>query len=191
MSVWEIFLIGVGLSMDAFAVSICKGLGMTKINKKQTLSLAFFFGGFQALMPLLGYFLGYFFYDYINRFGSWISFLLLAIIGANMIRETIKEIKEDCGCEEKTDPPLPIAELFMLAIATSIDAFAVGVTFSLLSVNIFLSVIIIGCTTFILSYIAVYLGNIAGSKYGSVAKIIGGIILILIGLKILITALLF
>lgn len=188
MGIFEIFLIGVGLSMDAFAVSVCKGLSMSKVNKKQALTLGLFFGGFQAFMPLLGYFLGDFFYAYIYKFGPWISCGLLCYIGGKMAYEGYKDDCAETGtCQ--LDPPLDIKEVFMLAVATSIDAFAVGVTFSLLSVNIFLSIIIIGFTTFVLSIIAVYIGHIAGQKYSRAAQITGGVVLIIIGLRILISSL--
>lgn len=187
MGLWEIFLIGVGLSMDAFAVSVCKGLAMSKVNKKHALIIGLFFGGFQALMPLLGYYLGDLFYKYIIRFGPIISCLLLVYIGGKLVLDGIKERNENeesSGC----DPKLSLRELFILAIATSIDAFAVGVTFVLLSVNIFKAIIIIGLTTFVISVFAVFLGNIAGIRYRTPARILGGIVLIFLGFKILIEA---
>lgn len=187
MAILEIVLIGIGLSMDAFAVSVCKGLAMTKINKKQVLALGLFFGGFQAIMPLLGFFLGDFFYDYISKFGPWISFVLLVIIGFNMAREGYVE-RNDCGCDTEMDKPLPFMELLLLAIATSIDAFAVGVTFSLMQVSIFSSVIIIGCTTLIISIAGALIGFFAGGKYRTPARIIGGGVLIFLGVRILLTS---
>lgn len=174
--------------MDAFAVSVCKGLSMSKVNKKQALTLGLFFGGFQALMPLIGYFLGDLLYAYIFRFGPWISCILLCYIGGKMAIEGYKDDCSETG-ECQLDLPLDIKEVFMLAVATSIDAFAVGVTFSLLSVNILIAILIIGLTTFVLSIIAVYLGHVAGQKYSKVAQITGGVVLIIIGLRILITAL--
>lgn len=186
MSVIEIFLIGVGLAMDAFAVSVCKGLGMTKINLKQGLLLAFFFGGFQALMPLLGYYLGGLFYEYISQYGSWISFALLAFIGGKMSIDGIKE-RNDVDSQEM-DPKIGLVEVLILAIATSIDAFAVGVTFSLLAVNIIVAILIIGIVTFAISFAGVVIGNMVGARFSTPAKILGGVILVLMGLRILLVA---
>ena len=180
MTFFELFLIGIGLSMDAFAVSVCKGLSMQRIDKKYTLCIGLFFGGFQALMPLLGYFLGSRLAGSIERFDHWIAFLLLAFIGFNMIRESREEVKE-----EQTFAGVNFKELIVLAIATSIDALAVGVTFAFLQVKIVPAVTIIGCTTFILSLAGVYVGNVFGARYKSRAELTGGVILILIGLKIL------
>ena len=180
MSFFELFLIGIGLSMDAFAVSVCKGLSMQRIDKKYTLYIGLFFGGFQALMPLLGYFLGSRFAGSIERFDHWIAFILLAFIGFNMIRESREEVKE-----EQTFAGVNFKELIVLAIATSIDALAVGVTFAFLQVKIVPAVTIIGCTTFALSLAGVYAGNVFGARYKSRAELTGGVILILIGLKIL------
>ena len=180
MGFFELFLIGIGLSMDAFAVAICKGLGMERINKRDALLLALFFGGFQALMPLMGYLLGSRFASYIERWDHWIAFVLLAFIGGNMIRESREEAKE-----EQTFAGVNFKELIVLAIATSIDALAVGVTFAFLQVKIVPAVTIIGCTTFILSLAGVYVGNVFGAKYKSKAEFVGGAILILIGVKIL------
>lgn len=179
----SLFLIGVGLSMDAFAVSVCKGLAMRKVNKKQALVIGLFFGGFQALMPLIGYLLGVRFKQYITNIDHWIAFVLLVLIGGNMIREAFGEDGEEH--EEEMDAPLRIKEMFLLAIATSIDALAVGVTFAFLKYPIVESIIIIGCTTFVLSIIGVYVGNVFGNKYEKKAQIAGGIILIGIGIKIL------
>lgn len=179
MSIWEVFLVAVGLSMDAFAVAICKGLKMPKINKKQMALIALFFGGFQALMPLIGYFLGKQFEEYIVSVDHWITFVLLGFIGGKMIYESFK--KDD----EEEDKPFNIKELFVLAIATSIDALAVGITFAFLKVNVVMSVSMIGITTFILSAIGVLIGHKFGEKYKSKAEFAGGLILILIGLKIL------
>ena len=172
MTFFELFLIGIGLSMDAFAVSICKGLSMQKIDKKYTLCIALFFGGFQALMPLLGYVLGGRFSGYIERFDHWIAFVLLAFIGLNMIRESREEAEE-----EKPYTGINFKELFILAVATSIDAF--------LQVNIVPAIAIIGCTTFVISLAGVYVGNVFGARYKSRAELTGGVILVLIGLKIL------
>lgn len=182
MSFAELFLIGVGLSMDAFAVSVCKGLNMReKLSLKHAGIIALFFGGFQALMPLIGYFLGVNFESLIKSFDHWIAFVLLGFIGGKMIYEAVTEKDDD----EDQDGSLKIKELFMLAVATSIDALAVGITFAFLSVNIWSSVSIIGVTTFILAFLGVILGNKFGSRYKSKAEIAGGVILILMGTKIL------
>lgn len=179
MSIWEVFLVAVGLSMDAFAVAVCKGLKMPKINPKQTALIALFFGGFQALMPLIGYLLGTQFEQYIVRIDHWITFVLLGFIGGKMIYESFKKD------EEEDDKPFNVKELFVLAIATSIDALAVGITFAFLDVNIVISVSLIGVITFILSAIGVFIGHKFGEKYKSKAEFAGGLILVLIGLKIL------
>lgn len=181
MTFFELFLIGIGLSMDAFAVSICKGLSMQKIDKKYTLCIGLFFGGFQALMPLTGYLLGSQFSGYIERFDHWIAFVLLALIGFNMIKESREEEKE----EEKPYAGVNFKELLILAVATSIDALAVGVSFAFLGVHIAPAVTLIGCTTFVLTLVGVWVGNLFGSRYKSRAELTGGIILILIGVKIL------
>ena len=181
--VLELFLIGVGLSMDAFAVSICKGLGMEKVNKKHTFLIGLYFGGFQALMPFLGWALGIRFQKYITAVDHWIAFFLLLIIGGKMVIEAVREKEEDI-CGEK-DKPLDHKEMLILAVATSIDALAVGVTFAFLNVSIVEAITIIGCTTFVLSIIGVIVGNFFGTRYKKKAEIIGGVILMLIGLKIL------
>lgn len=181
MTFFELFLIGIGLSMDAFAVSICKGLSMQKIDKKYTLCIGLFFGGFQALMPLTGYLLGSQFSGYIERFDHWIAFVLLALIGFNMIKESREEEEE----EEKPYAGVNFKELLILAVATSIDALAVGVSFAFLGVHIAPAVTLIGCTTFVLTLVGVWVGNLFGSRYKSRAELTGGIILILIGVKIL------
>lgn len=184
MTFFELFLIGIGLSMDAFAVSICKGLSMQKIDKKYTLCIGLFFGGFQALMPLTGYLLGSQFSGYIERFDHWIAFVLLALIGFNMIKESREEEEEE-EKEEKPYAGVDFKELLLLAVATSIDALAVGVTFAFLEVSIVPAITIIGCTTFVISIAGVYVGNVFGARYKSRAELTGGVILILIGLKIL------
>lgn len=182
MGFFELFLIGIGLSMDAFAVAICKGLGMERINKRDTLLLALFFGGFQALMPLTGYLLGSRFASYIERWDHWIAFVLLAFIGGNMIRESREQEEE----EIEHGGSIRYRELFTLAVATSIDALAVGITFALLpDVNVPLAVCLIGITTFVCSAAGLKVGNLFGLKYKAKAELAGGIILILIGLKIL------
>ena len=182
MGFFELFLIGIGLSMDAFAVAICKGLGMERINKRDTLLLALFFGGFQALMPLMGYLLGSRFASYIERWDHWIAFVLLAFIGSSMIRESREQEEE----EIEHGGSIRYRELFTLAVATSIDALAVGITFALLpDVNVPLAVCLIGITTFVCSAAGLKVGNLFGLKYKAKAELAGGIILILIGLKIL------
>lgn len=182
MGIVELLLIGIGLSMDAFAVAICKGLNMKKVNKIHCAVIALFFGGFQALMPLIGWALGKQFESYITSIDHWIAFVLLVLIGGNMVRESRQKEEEEAGeCESK----LNIKELFLLAVATSIDALAVGITFAFLKVNILSAVALIGVTTFLISAIGVYVGNIFGSKYKDKAELAGGIILILIGTKIL------
>ena len=182
MNLLDVFFIGVGLSMDAFAVSICKGLKMKVIDLKQSFIIAFFFGAFQLMMPLIGYALSASFVEYINKYSHWIAFVLLLVIGVNMgDSEEEKEV-----IESVTD----FKELFMLAIATSIDALAVGVTFgtmgSKLETSIWASVILIGITTFAISLGGVFIGNAFGVKYKSKAEVVGGIILIIIGLKVVI-----
>lgn len=179
----ELFLIGVGLSMDAFAVSICKGLGMEKINKKQAFTIGLYFGGFQALMPLIGWFLGIRFQQYITSIDHWIAFILLVCIGGKMVVEAVRDKHDEVI--EKKDQPLNHKEMFLLAVATSIDALAVGITFAFLDTPIIEAIVIIGCTTFVLSIVGVIVGNFFGTRYKKKAEIIGGIILILIGLKIL------
>ena len=154
----EFLLLGVGLAMDAFAVSICKGLAMRKVNKKQAVIIALFFGGFQAIMPVIGWLLCKGFQTYIEAFDHWIAFALLAFIGMKMIIETLSEKEEDIVVE-KMDPPLDMKEMFMLAIATSIDALAVGISLAALDRPIVESATIIGVVTFIISIVCVYIGN--------------------------------
>lgn len=179
----ELFLIGVGLSMDAFAVSICKGLAMEKVNKKQAVVIGLYFGGFQALMPLIGWFLGVRFQKYITSIDHWIAFILLVFIGGKMIWEAVRD--PDVQEIPEKDPPLKHKEMLLLAIATSIDALAVGITFAFLDTPIIEAITIIGCTTFALSILGVVVGNFFGTRYKKKAEIAGGVILILIGLKIL------
>lgn len=184
MTLLEIFLIGIGLSMDAFAVAICKGLAMpNKVDKKGALLIALYFGVFQAVMPTLGWLLGSQFARYVTRLAPWIAFILLAWIGGNMIRESLSKEER----EEEETGSVSHKELLVLAVATSIDALAVGVTFSMLelAVSIAVAVILIGCTTFAISLAGVYVGNVFGAKYKSKAEFVGGAILILIGVKIL------
>ena len=181
MGFFDLFLIGSGLSMDAFAVAICKGLGMERINKRDTLLLALFFGGFQALMPLTGYLLGSRFASYIERWDHWIAFVLLAFIGGNMIRESREQEEE----EIEHGGSIRYRERFTLAVATSIDALAVGVSFAFLGVHIAPADTLNGCTTYVLTNLGVWVSNLFGSRYKSRAELTGGIILILIGVKIL------
>lgn len=180
MGILELLILAIGLSMDAFAVSVCKGLAMKKLEFKNMAIVGLWFGGFQALMPTIGYFLGVQFKNQITTIDHWIAFVLLGIIGANMIKEACS--KDD---EEEVKANLDVKTMFMLAIATSIDALAVGITFAFLSVNLVHAVTFIGITTFILSAVGVGIGNIFGTKYKAKAEIAGGIILILLGIKIL------
>ena len=181
----ELLLMGVGLAMDAFAVSVCKGLSMKKLNKKQAVVIGLYFGGFQALMPLVGWVLGSQFQQYITNIDHWIAFVLLGFIGGKMVIEAVKEWNEEDIVEVK-DPPLDHKNMFMLAIATSIDALAVGITFAFLETPIIEAITIIGITTMIISIIGVVVGNFFGGKYKHKAELVGGVILILLGLKILI-----
>lgn len=186
LSVAEVFLIGVGLSMDAFAVAVCKGLSMKKVNYAYTLLLGLFFGGFQALMPLMGYFLGYRFEKYITSIDHWIAFILLAFIGINMIREAFAE---EPPTETVEETGMNIKEMLLLSVATSIDALAVGITFAFMKVNIIPAVSLIGFTTLVLTIAAVFIGNVFGARYKNRAELAGGIVLIGIGLKILLEGL--
>ena len=179
MGFLELLLIGVGLSMDAFAVAVCQGLCMPKLNLRYAAVIALFFGGFQALMPALGYLLGSQFESMITQIDHWIAFVLLGIIGSSMIKES----REDE--EEEVSASFDVKTMLALAVATSIDALAVGVTFAFLHVNIVWAVTFIGCTTFVLSAIGVKVGNVFGMKYKSRAELAGGVILILMGIKIL------
>lgn len=179
MTFIELLLIAIGLSMDAFSVSICKGLTTKKFSWRMALVCGLWFGFFQALMPIIGYFLGAQFQEMIEAYDHWIAFGLLFLIGANMIREAV------WGKEESQDGSLGFKTMLLLAIATSIDAMAVGVSFACIRVKLWSSVIVIGLTTFAFSVLGVKIGNVFGSKYEKSAGIIGGIILILIGLKIL------
>lgn len=180
----ELFLLGIGLAMDAFAVSVCKGLGMRKLNKKQTLIIGLYFGGFQALMPLVGWLLGSQFQKYITRIDHWIAFILLGFIGGKMMIEAIREWNEE-ETVDVIDAPLDHKNMLVLSVATSIDALAVGITFAFLDTPIIEAITIIGITTMVISIIGVVIGNFFGSKYKSKAEFIGGLILVLLGLKIL------
>lgn len=178
MSVIEIFVLAVGLSMDAFAVSICKGLSVYKMKPKHAVITGLYFGGFQMLMPIIGYLLGKQFESLITNIDHWVAFVLLVAIGANMIRESFSK-------DENVNDSFSFKTMLPLAIATSIDALAVGITFAFLRVNIIMSSAMIGATTFIISAAGVKIGNVFGTKYKQKAEIAGGIVLILIGTKIL------
>lgn len=182
MNLLELFLIAVGLSMDAFAVAVCKGLAMKTCTWKKSALVGLYFGVFQGGMPLIGYILGVQFQNVITSIDHWIAFILLGIIGGNMIRES--RAKDD-ACEE-ADESLDVKTMVGLAIATSIDALAVGVTFAFLKVNIVPAVSFIGSVTFLISVAGVKIGNLFGSKYKSKAELAGGMILILMGVKILV-----
>lgn len=185
MTILELFIIAVGLSMDAFAVAVCKGLAVKKAGLKQMCLAGLWFGGFQGLMPLIGYFLGTTFEAYITKFDHWIAFILLGLIGANMVKEALSKDDDECGCGGNAGS-MAVKEMFTLAVATSIDALAVGVTFALLpEVNIGAAVGFIGVITFVLSAVGIKIGNLFGVKFKSKAELAGGIILILMGLKIL------
>lgn len=188
MSLLELFIIAVGLSMDAFAVAICKGLSMRGVTIRKAGIVGLYFGTFQAVMPLLGYFLGVQFQDKITSVDHWIAFVLLGIIGVNMILESRKgkdEVGVDSLANEKDDNCLDYKSMTVLAIATSIDALAVGVTFAFLKVNIVPAVLFIGTVTFTLSMLGVKIGDIFGTIYKAKAEFAGGLILILMGIKIL------
>jgi len=179
MALWELFLIAVGLSMDAFAVAVCKGLSVQKIKPIHLIITGLWFGGFQALMPLAGYLLGVQFESMLTNIDHWIAFILLGIIGINMIREALG------GEAEKTDCSFSLKSMFPMAIATSIDALAIGVSFAFLRVPIVPAISLIGIITFVLSAIGVVVGNIFGARFKSKAEIAGGVVLILMGSKIL------
>ena len=178
MSFSELLLIAVGLSMDAFAVSVCKGLSVQKLKPRHALLVGLYFGGFQALMPVLGWLLGYRFETLITRYDHWVAFVLLALIGGNMIRESFSQ-------EEELNDDFGVKTMLLLAVATSIDALAVGITFAFLSVKILPAAGTIGLTTFLLSILGIYIGHVFGARWKSRAERVGGVILILIGLKIL------
>lgn len=182
MSLWELFILAVGLSMDAFAVAVCKGLSLGKIKIKHMCIAGIWFGGFQALMPLIGYYLGSIFSDFITKYAHWIAFLLLLLLGGGMIKEALGE-------EEEMDGAMDVKNMFLLAVATSIDALAVGVTLAFLQVHIVPAVSFIGVITFLCSAVGIKIGSLFGSKYSSKAEFVGGVILILIGTKILLDGL--
>lgn len=183
MGIVELLLTAIALSMDAFAVSVCKGLGMRRMRYDQALVISLYFGVFQALMPLIGWLLGTSFSRYIQAFDHWIVFVLLAFLGGKMLWDVFHE-KED-GEQESAERRLDHRELFMLAIATSIDALAVGIAFACLDVNIWSSISIIGVTTLVISFAGVWIGNRFGNRFQKKAEIAGGLVLILIGVKIL------
>jgi len=183
MGIVELLLTAIALSMDAFAVSVCKGLGMRRMRYDQALVISLYFGVFQALMPLIGWLLGTSFSRYIQAFDHWIAFVLLAFLGGKMLWDVFHE-KED-GEQESAERRLDHRELFMLAIATSIDALAVGIAFACLDVNIWSSISIIGVTTLVISFAGVWIGNRFGNRFQKKAEIAGGLVLILIGVKIL------
>lgn len=180
MNIWELIILAAGLSMDAFAVSICKGLSLKEARIKHMAAAGVYFDGFQALMPAIGYLLGVNFKGLIERFDHWIAFILLGLIGGNMIREALGK-EEETECNTSFGPKAMIP----LAVATSIDALAVGVTFAFLEVRIIPAVSLIGIITFLFSFFGVRIGCVFGLKYKAKAELTGGIILILIGLKIL------
>ena len=174
----ELFLIAVGLSMDAFAVSVCKGLSVKKVGVKHAALAGLYFGGFQFLMPVIGYLLGFRFESVIETVDHWVAFVLLAFIGVNMIKESF-------GKAEELNDDFGVKTMLLMAIATSIDALAVGITFAFLEVQILPAAGLIGVTTFLLSFAGIYIGNVFGARYKSKAELAGGIILVLIGVKIL------
>ncbi len=183
MGIAELFILALGLSMDAFAVAVCKGLSLQKIKPRHMVLVGLWFGGFQGLMPLIGYFLGSFFAGYVTSVSHWIAFVLLVFIGGSMLWEAFKKD------EDSVDASLGVRSMLLLAVATSIDALAVGVTFAFLQVNIFFAVLFIGVITFICSALGVKIGSIFGEKYRSRAEMAGGVVLILLGIKILLEGL--
>ena len=185
MSIFDLIMTGIALSMDAFAVSIGKGLSVKSLRVRHSLIVGAYFGGFQALMPLLGFLLASSFAEYIRRFDHWIAFALLALIGANMIREALTG-----GEDEKENASFGVKTMLPLALATSIDALATGVTFAMTQTNIWIAIAISGTTTFLFSAAGLKIGNVFGNKYRSKAELLGGVILILMGIKILVEHLL-
>ncbi len=182
MGIGDLFLLAIGVSMDAFAVSICKGLAAKKVGIKEKLTCGLWFGGFQALMPLIGFFLGALFAEAISAFDHWVAFGLLGLIGFNMLREAFSK-EEDC---DDSSGDMSAKTMFVMAIATSIDALAVGISLAMAgNVNIVIAVTFIGLVTCVMSAIGVHIGSIFGSKFEKKAEALGGIILILLGLKIL------
>ena len=184
MGIIELIVLSIGLAMDAFAVSICKGLSMPRMKWKNAIIIGAYFGYFQALMPALGYLLGFNFQDRISNIDHWVAFILLGVIGINMIKEAVSKDNDVHNDSVK------FKDMMVLAIATSIDALAVGITFAFLNVNLILAISLIGIITFIISVLGVKVGNIFGDKYEKKAEFMGGIILILLGIKILLEHLL-
>ena len=185
MGIGELLLLALGVSMDACAVSICKGLAMKKATLKAGLTCGLWFGGFQALMPLIGFFLGTLFADAIQAVDHWVAFILLGIIGINMLKEAFEK-QEDCGCCQDQNADLSVKTMFLMAVATSIDALAVGISLAMAgNVNIFAAVVLIGLFTCGMSTMGVKVGNVFGSRFEKKAQLAGGLILILLGLKIL------
>lgn len=180
MSIWELVVLAVGLAMDAFAVSVCKGLSIRKLRASQTVIVGAWFGAFQALMPLAGWMLGRAFAEFVAAVDHWVAFVLLGVIGGNMVWEGIHS-----GGEHECDASLGIGSMLTLAVATSIDALAVGITFALVKVDIVAAVGIIGAVTFVLSALGVKIGNLFGSRFKGKAEVFGGAVLFLIGMKIL------
>ena len=185
MTFLELIIIAIGLSMDAFAVSIGKGLSLKKIKLSHALKVGLWFGGFQALMPILGYLLGSTFAEIVSAYDHWVAFVLLAIIGGNMLKESFEKDDDDCDCSKKEKNSFAVATMFTLAVATSIDALAVGVSFAFLEIALVEATIIIFAITFLASVVGCYIGKLFGTRYSRVATFIGGVILISIGLKIL------
>ncbi len=183
MDFTAILLIAVGLAMDAFAVSLCKGLALRKVTLRSMLIAGLWFGGFQALMPIIGFYLGVSFYDLISAYDHWVAFLLLFLIGANMVREGL------FGEEEEVDVDMGVKTMVLLAIATSIDALAIGISFAMTEDSIFLPALIIGVVTLAISMAGVKIGSLFGDRFGKKAEILGGAILITIGLKVLLEGL--
>lgn len=191
MNLAELILMGVALAMDAFAVSVCRGLAMRRVNIQHCLIIAAFFGGFQALMPFLGWLLGGTFAKYITSIDHWIAFFLLLYIGVKMMIDAIRERKEGLTAEElEPDASLDLKDLFLMAIATSIDALAVGITFSFLQVNIAEASFVIGIVTFGICVAGVFIGNLFGTRFKTPAQLAGGVILIVLGIRILVEGLL-
>ena len=185
MGIGELFLLAVGLSMDAFAVSVCKGLAMKKATLKAEATCGLWFGGFQALMPVTGFFLGSLFAEAIEAFDHWVAFGLLVVIGINMLKEALEK-EDESGDDPEKDADLSVKTMFLMAVATSIDALAVGISLAMVgSVNIWLAAAFIGICTCLLSALGVKIGNVFGSRYEKKAELAGGVILILLGVKIL------
>lgn len=185
MGIGELFLLAVGLSMDAFAVSVCKGLAMKKATLKAEATCGLWFGGFQMLMPVTGFFLGSLFAEAIEAFDHWVAFGLLVIIGINMLKEALEK-EDESGDDPEKDADLSVRTMFLMAVATSIDALAVGISLAMVgSVNIWLAAAFIGICTCLLSALGVKIGNVFGSRYEKKAELAGGVILILLGVKIL------